>query len=106
MSTACGSPVELSSEKGVTLLRLGEGADIRCVQRLLAMAREAVAIGQPISVCCEQVTFLDTPVLQVLLALRRACLDRHIPFEIQGISESMHKHLTLAGLAKELLGTC
>lgn len=65
---------------------------------LLALARE-----QPVTLCGRTVTRVGTSALQLMLALRRECDARAIPFELREPSRALLDTLACMGLTDALL---
>jgi anti-anti-sigma factor len=47
---------------------------------------------------CEDLPFLSTAVVQVLIALRRACRGRGLSLTVSGVQDTAIAYLRLAGL--------
>jgi anti-anti-sigma regulatory factor len=66
--------------------------------RLLELSRLAARVARSVEIDCSHVSFLPTPVLQILLALRRSCQAKEVPMSIVGVQDSTADYLRLAGL--------
>lgn len=96
-------PVVVATEATRVTITLGESLELTDTPALLAAARAAVECGCGVAVECGNLPFLSTAVVQILIALRRACRGRELSFEVTGILEPAAAHLRRAGVDSALL---
>jgi anti-anti-sigma regulatory factor len=93
----------VSCEPGGVRLVLHEGAGLATAREVHAAALGALACGGDVVACCAGADHLDSAVLQILLALRRALAGRGRALRLEGASDRAVGLCRTAGLA-DLLG--
>jgi len=92
-------PVVLLAESANSAtITLRDGLELADVPLLHDAARAAIAAGRPVVVECEDLPFLSTAVVQVMIALRRACRNGGLSFTVSGAQDTAIAYLRLAGL--------
>jgi anti-anti-sigma factor len=86
------------------VLNPAKGGDPWTAAGLLEAGRAAQRSEGPLLINCADMEFLDTGVLQVLIALRQALSRLGRPMIVIGLSESVARYLKLAGLTEAVMG--
>lgn len=91
-------PVLVTDSAAQVTITLRDGFELSDTPELLDAARAAASAGRPVVVESGEVAFLPTGVIQILVALRRDCLARGLPFAVAGVQDSAAAYLKLGGL--------
>ncbi|AWM36402.1 hypothetical protein GobsT_58020 [Gemmata obscuriglobus] len=89
----CGGPAHIALNENLEPAELAD---------LLSAARAAVRASRGATVDCAAAPFLPTGAVQILIALRRTCRDRGLPFAMESVQDAAAAHLRRAGLGEVL----
>jgi anti-anti-sigma factor len=99
MTSEFAHPLRLLCEPTRVTIILEDSMDQTAMPLLQDLAMTAVGQRLPIDIDCQNVSFLPTGAIQILLGIRRDCQDRNIAFTLCGISEAVAVYLRQSGLA-------
>jgi anti-anti-sigma factor len=96
--------VQVVERAGNGLLVLRGSIDITCVEDLRQAALQLLEHGRHTTACCEQVDYIDTAALQILLALKTVLAAPETAFQLEGVSSQMVDLLHLTGFYAAVMG--
>ena len=95
--------VQVVERAGNGLLMLCGSIDITCVEDLRQAALQLLEQGRHTTAGCEQVDYIDTAALQILLALKTGLAAYKKGFQLEGTSTQLIDLLHLTGFYAALM---
>lgn len=94
--------IECLDGADVTMLQLSGVIDVRLANELIQAAKHCVERKLSAHVDSGRVTSIDTAALQILVALRNACVASEWPFTIDSSSTEFNEIVAMTGLSEAL----
>jgi anti-anti-sigma factor len=99
MNDSTTSAVLLNTPGSALELKLKGCFTSNDIPEVYQSAREIADADRDLVICCEQVEFLGTGVLQILIALANSLGSRGKSLRFVGVQPTLERWLSLAGLA-------